>query len=274
MEIDETPLATRVAIVGQPNVGKSSLVNKLLKEDRVIVDDKAGTTRDSIDVSFHRGEESYVLIDTAGLRKPSKVERGVERFSTGRAMASIRRSDIALLLVDSSKDGSITEQDCRISNQIESTGRAQVIAMNKWDVGEKDHRAFDVAAALIWEKMPNLSYIPIISMSAKTGLRLGRVFDEIMRVYANFQRRIPTSELNEFFQEIFLKHPPRLKKGVQAKLRYATQVSVGPPTFVMFMNRSDPLDRTYLKYIENRLRERFEFDGVPFRFEVRRKAAQ
>ena len=122
--------------------------------------------------------------------------------------------------------------------------------------------------------MPNLSYIPIVSISALTGLRLGRIFDEIMRVHTNFRRRIPTSELNEFFQEIFLAHPPRLKKGVQAKLRYATQVTVAPPTFVMFMNRSDPLDRTYLKYIENRLRERFEFSGVPFRFEVRRKAAQ
>jgi GTP-binding protein len=275
VEAEETQGETRVAIVGQPNVGKSSLVNKLLKEDRVIVDDKAGTTRDSIDVRFHRGDESYVLIDTAGLRKPSKVERGVERFSTGRAMASIRRCDIALLLVDSSnEDAAITEQDCRISNQIESSGRAQLIAMNKWDVGEKGHRAFDEAVVAIREKMPNLSYVPVISISALTGLRLGRIFDEIMRVHTNFQRRIPTSELNEFFQEIFLAHPPRLKKGVQAKLRYATQAATAPPTFVMFMNRSDPLDKTYLKYLENRIRERFEFDGVPFRFEVRRKAPQ
>jgi GTP-binding protein len=269
---EEGPGAIRVAIVGQPNVGKSSLVNKLLQEERVIVDDKAGTTRDSVDVHFHRGEESYVLIDTAGLKRPSKVEQGVERYSTGRALGSIRRSDVALLLVDSTTATAVTEQDCRIANQIESSGRAQVIAMNKWDLGEKDHRAFDAAVDLIREKMPNLSYVPILSISAKTGQRLGRIFDEIKRVHTNSLKRIPTSELNEFFQEIFLIHPPPVRKGVQPKLLYATQASVAPPTFVMFMNRARSLDKSYLRYVENRLRETFDFSGVPFRFEIRRKA--
>jgi GTP-binding protein len=266
------PDAIRVAIVGQPNVGKSSLVNQLLKEDRVIVDDKAGTTRDSVDVHFRRGEESYVLIDTAGLKRPSKVERGVERYSTGRALKSIRRSDVALLLIDSTTPNAITEQDCRIANQIESSGRGQVIAMNKWDLAGKDHRTFDTAVVSIREKMPNLSYVPIISISAKTGQRLGRIFDEINKVYANSLRRIPTSDLNEFFQEIFLMHPPPRRKSIQPKLLYATQASTAPPTFVLFMNRTKSLDKSYLRYVENRLRETFDFSGVPFRFEIKRKA--
>jgi GTP-binding protein len=270
--LEDGPDVIRVAIVGQPNVGKSSLVNKLLKEDRVIVDDKAGTTRDSVDVYFRRGDESYVLIDTAGLKRPSKVEQGVERYSTGRALRSIRRSDVALLLVDSTTENAITEQDCRIANQIESSGRAQVIAMNKWDLGEKDHRTFDKAVGLIQDKMPNLSYVPIISISAKTGQRLGRIFDEIKRVHDNSLLRIPTSELNEFFQEIFLIHPPPVRRGVHPKLLYATQASAAPPTFVLFMNRAKSLDKDYLRYVENRLREKFDFSGVPFRFEIRRKA--
>ena len=264
--------AIKIAIVGQPNVGKSSLVNKLLKEDRVIVDEKAGTTRDSIDVHFHRGDEAYVLIDTAGLKKPSKVERGIERYSVKRAMGSIRRSDVTLLLFDSSAPNRVTEQDCRIANQIHSNGRAQIIAMNKWDVGQKDHRTFDMAAGMIREKMPNLSYVPIISISAKTGLRLNRIFDEIKSVCANFTRRIPTSELNEFMQETFLMHPPRLQRGAHPKLLYTTQASIAPPTIVLFMNRAESLDKTYIRYIENRIREKYGFSGVPFRFEVRRKA--
>ncbi len=263
--------AIRIAIVGQPNVGKSSLVNTLMNENRVIVDEEAGTTRDSIDVHFRRGDMAYVLIDTAGLKRPSRVDRGIERYSVKRAMGSIRRSDVALLLIDSSVPGGIIEQDCRIANRIDSSGRAQVIALNKWDLGEKDHRTFDEAVGAIRGKMPSLSHVPVISISAKTGLRLDRIFDEIGRVYENFTRRIATSELNEFFQEIFLMHPPRLFRGVQPKLMYTTQPSVAPPRFVLFMNRAESLDKTYIKYIENRLRERYDFSGVPFRLDIRRK---
>ena len=271
-EPEQVDRTIRVAIVGQPNVGKSSLVNKLLKEDRVIVDDKAGTTRDSVDIHFRWGDEAYMLIDTAGLKRPSRVERGIERYGVQRAMGSIRRCDVALLLVDSSVAGTITEQDCRIANQIDSSGRAQVLAMNKWDLGKEDDRSFDEAVGVIRERMPNLSYVPVISISAKTGLRLGRIFDEIKRVHNNFLGRIPTSELNDFLQEIFLIHPPRLIRGVHPKLLYATQPITAPPTFVMFMNRAEALDRTYLRYLENRLRERFDFSGAPLRFEVRRRA--
>jgi GTP-binding protein len=262
----------KVAIVGQPNVGKSSLVNTLLNEERVIVDDTAGTTRDSIDVHFKRGDEAYVLIDTAGLKKPSKVDRGIERYSVRRALGSIRRCDVALLLIDASPPFRITEQDCRIACQIEESGRAQVIALNKWDVGERDHRAFDEAVSELARRMPHLSHVPVISISAKTGLRLHRIFGAIETVYENFVRRISTGELNAFLQEILLVHPPPLKKGVQPKLLYGTQASAAPPTFVFFMNRAEALDRTYLRYIENRFRERFEFAGVPLRFELRRKA--
>ena len=273
LHLDTEPHEDRIkiAIVGQPNVGKSSLVNALMKEERVIVDEKAGTTRDSIDIYFHQDEEAYVLIDTAGLRKPSKVKHNIERFSVKRALSSLRRCDVALLLIDASTTEGITEQDCRIANQIDSNGRAQVIALNKWDIGKTDHRTFDLFVSSIRKKMPNLAYVPVISISAKTGLRLPRIFDEIRRVHANFMMRVPTSNLNEFLQEIFLAHPPPLRKRIHPKLLYATQASVAPPTFVLFMNRTDILDKTYMRYIENRLREQFDFSGVPLRLEVRHR---
>jgi len=261
----------KVAIVGQPNVGKSSLVNALMKEERVIVDEEAGTTRDSIDIYFHQGEEAYVLIDTAGLRKPSKVKHNIERFSVKRALGSLRRCDVALLLIDASAISGITEQDCRIANQIDSNGRAQVIALNKWDLGKKDHRTFDFFVSSLRKKMPNLAYVPVISISAKTGLRLTRIFDEIRHVHKNFMMRVSTSNLNEFLQEVFLAHPPPLRRGVHPKMLYATQASVAPPTFVLFMNRTEILDKTYMRYIENRLREQFNFSGVPLRLEVRHR---
>ncbi|MBI4832512.1 MAG: ribosome biogenesis GTPase Der [Candidatus Lindowbacteria bacterium] len=266
--------AIRVAIVGQPNVGKSSLVNALLNEERVIVDEKAGTTRDSVDIHFRRADEAYVLIDTAGLKKPSKVEPGIERYSVKRALESIRRCDVALLLMDASVAGRITEQDCRIANQIDSSGRAQVIVLNKWDIAEKDLHTFDVAAGYIRRKMPSLSYVPIISISAKTGLRLNRLFEMVKQTYESYRRRVSTSELNEFMQQLFRAHPPRMRKGATARLLYATQATAGPPTFVLFMNRAESLEKTYLRYIENQLRLRFDFTGVPFRFEIRRKTRE
>ncbi len=268
-EAPATPI--RIAIVGQPNVGKSSLVNALMKEERVIVDEKAGTTRDSVDIHFRRGDDAYVLIDTAGLRKPSSIRKGIERYSVKRALASIRRCDVALLLIDSSTASGITEQDCRIANQIDSNGRAQVIALNKWDLGEKDHRKFDAFVRSLRTKMPSLSYVPAISISAKTGLRITKIFDRIQQVQSNYTRRIPTSKLNETMQEIFRAHPPPLQRGAAPRLLYATQVSSAPPTFVFFMNRAESLQKTYLRYLENRLRERFDFSGVPLRLEVKRK---
>ncbi|UCD56275.1 MAG: ribosome biogenesis GTPase Der [Candidatus Hydrogenedentota bacterium] len=268
------PGTIKIAIVGQPNVGKSSLVNALLNEERVIVDEQAGTTRDSVDVHFHRGDEAYVLIDTAGLKKPSKVKQGIDRYSVKRALGSIRRCDVALLLIDASVTQGATEQDCRIANQIESIGRAQVIALNKWDIAEKDHRTFDAAVSSIRRKMPNLSHVPIISISARTRRRLHKIFDELRQVHANYMRRVLTSELNSFMQEIFLAHPPRLQRGAHPKLLYATQASVAPPTFVVFMSRAESLDKTYLRYIENQLRQQFDFSGVPLRFEIRRNARE
>ena len=266
--------AIRVAIVGQPNVGKSSLVNALLKEERVIVDEKAGTTRDSVDVRFHRGDESYLLIDTAGLKKPSKVEGSIERYSVARALESIRRCDIALLLIDASKEVGITEQDYRIANQIDASGRAQVIALNKWDIAEKDDRTFDAMAGYIRRRMPNLSYVPVISISAKTGIRLPKIFEMITHVYENFIKRVPTSKLNDFMQETFRAHPPRMRRGALPRLLYATQASVAPPTFVLFMNRAEALGKTYVRYLENQTRKQFDFTGVPLRFEIRRKARE
>ncbi len=268
---EERPGAIKVAIVGQPNVGKSSLVNALLREERVLVDEKAGTTRDSVDVYFTRGDESYVLIDTAGLRKPSKVAPGIERYSVTRALDSIRRCEVAVLLVDASVSPAMTEQDRRIANHIDSMGRAQVIALNKWDIAEKDDRTFDTAAAAIRRKMPNLSYVPIISISAKTGLRLNRIFDEVKTVYENYLKRIPTSQLNEFMHEIFRAHLPRIKKGALSRLLYATQATVAPPTFVLFMSRAGIPDKTYTRYLENQVRKQFDFSGAPLRFEFRRK---
>jgi GTP-binding protein len=257
--------------VGQPNVGKSSLVNALLQEERVVVDERAGTTRDSIDVRFHRGGENYILIDTAGLKKPSKVEAGVERYSVKGALQSIRRCDIALLLIDASSSYGITEQDCRIANQVEEHGRGLILALNKWDIAEKDQNSFDAMKQIIHDKMPTLSYAPIISISAKTGLRLNKIFEVVESVRANYTRRIPTSELNTFLQGIVNMHPPKLKKGAPPKLLYTTEASVAPPTIVLFMNRADQLERTYLRYLENQVRKHFDFTGTPIRFEVRRR---
>ncbi|GAB4334409.1 MAG: ribosome biogenesis GTPase Der [Candidatus Abyssubacteria bacterium] len=269
--VEEQAGAIRIAIVGQPNVGKSSLVNALLKEERVVVDEKAGTTRDSVDAHFIRGDESYVLIDTAGLRKPSKVARGIERYSVARAFESIRRCEVALLLVDASLNPAMAEQDRRIANHIDAMGRAQVIALNKWDIAEKDDRTFDIAKAAIYRKMPNLSYVPVISISAKTGLRLTRIFDEVNAVHQNYLKRIPTSELNDFMHEIFRAHPPRVKKGAMPRLLYATQASVAPPTFVLFMSRAELPDRTYTRYLDNQVRKQYDFTGTPLRFEFRGK---
>ncbi len=269
-------IALRIAIVGQPNVGKSSLVNALLNEERVIVDEKAGTTRDSVDIHFHRKDKRYVLVDTAGLKRPGKVEPGVERYSVKRALASIRRCDIALLLIDASVAGrgrayGMTEQDARIANRIDAEGRAQLIALNKWDLVERDSRTFDIMAGSIRSKMPNLAYVPILSVSAKTRLRLQKLFEELERAHENHSRRIPTSELNEFMREVIRANPPRMKRGTLPKLLYVTQAAIAPPTFVLFMNRAEPLDKTYLRYIENQLRGQFDFSGAPIKLEIRRK---
>jgi GTP-binding protein len=263
--------AIRIAIVGQPNVGKSSLVNALLHEERVVVDEKAGTTRDSIDIRFRREGEDYILIDTAGLKKPSRVEKGIERYSVKRALESIRRCDVALLIIDANSPAGFTDQDARIANQIDESGRGLIIALNKWDIADKDPKSFDRMAAVLHQRMPNLSHAPIISISAKTGLRLHRIFEVVASVYANYIKRVPTSELNLFLREVVNAHPPRLKGGAPPKLLYATEAAVAPPTFVLFMNRADPLDKSYLRYIENQLRKQFDFSGVPLRIEVRRR---
>ncbi|RJP17299.1 MAG: ribosome biogenesis GTPase Der [Candidatus Abyssobacteria bacterium SURF_5] len=271
VEEEQPEGVVKIAIVGQPNVGKSSLVNSLLREERVVVDEEAGTTRDSIDARFHRGGEDYILIDTAGLKKPSKVEPGIERYSVKRALQSIRRCDVALLLIDASNPHGITEQDARIANQIHESGRGQTIILNKWDIAEKDDRTFDAMVAAIRSRMPTLSYVPAISTSAKTGLRLNRIFELVKNVYANYMKRIPTSELNTFLRQVINSHPPRLKRGSPPKLLYTTQVAAGPPTIVLFMNRPDPLDRNYLRYLENQIRSRFDFTGAPIVIEVRRR---
>ncbi len=263
--------AIKLAVVGQPNVGKSSLVNALLNEERVVVDEQAGTTRDSIDVAFHRGGESYLLIDTAGLRKPSRVEHGVERYGVKRALESIRRCDISLLMIDASKPQGLTEQDCRIASQVDAAGRGLIFALNKWDIATKDDRTFDAMVSVIRERMPTLSYAPTLSISAKTRLRLNRIFELVDSVYTNYTRRIPTSELNTFLREVVNAHPPRLRRGTPPKLLYTTQAAVAPPTIIMFMNRPEPLEKSYLRYIENQLRSRFDFTGSPIRIEVRRR---
>ena len=266
-EADETP---KIAFVGRPNVGKSSLMNALLKNDRCIVTDIPGTTRDSINSYLVYKEKEYLLIDTAGLRKRAKVKENIEFYSTVRTDRAIREADVVVLLLDSMQG--FDEQDKRILREAETFNKGIVIVLNKWDlVPEKHTQLFKEFEEYIYSKVQTLHYVPVLSISALTGKRVERVLDVAERVIQERRKKISTPELNEFIGKILKERALPMKRGRSLKIQYAVQVKTNPPVFKFFMNNPQELPPNYRKFIENRLRDEFGFEGVPITLIFRQK---
>nr|WP_304970836.1 ribosome biogenesis GTPase Der [uncultured Acetatifactor sp.] len=266
---EEEDERTRVAIVGKPNVGKSSLINKLLGEERLIVSDIAGTTRDAVDTEIVRNGKEYVFIDTAGLRRKNKIKEQLEHYMIVRAVGAVERADIVVLIIDAVEG--VSEQDAKIAGIAHDRGKAVIIAVNKWDAVEKD----DKTIYRVTEKVRNvLSYMPyaeIIFISALTGQRLGKLFEVIDMVNENHAMRVATGVLNEIMAEAVAMQQPPSDKGKRLKLYYITQVAVKPPTFVIFVNKKELMHFSYTRYIENQIRDTFGFRGTPLRFIIRER---
>jgi len=261
------PSSTKVAVIGKPNVGKSSFINAILNEERTIVDERPGTTRDAIDIDFHWKGRDYTLIDTAGMRKKAGIRKMVEHFSVSRSLRTIRRAEVCLVMVDATEG--ISEQDKRIIGYVREQGTAMVLVWTKWDLIEDKERKFKSIPDEIDLKAPYLKYVPYVTISNVSRLRLFKTFEYIDQVAEAAHKRIPTAELNKFMAELREKHKPSGQKGKLAKILYATQSGVKPTTFVLFVNQKRLFHFSYLRYIENQLRERYGFMGTPIHFELR-----
>ena len=263
---DERP---RIAIIGKPNVGKSSIINKLLGEDRVIVSDIAGTTRDAIDTEVVRNGREYVFIDTAGLRKKSKIKEDIERYSIIRTVSAVERCNVAVLVIDATEG--ITDQDAKIAGIAHERGKGMIIAVNKWDAIEKNDKTIYKFTEEIRNKLSYMPYAELLFISAETGQRLPKLFETIDAVIENHSLRVATGVLNEIMSEAVAMQQPPSDKGKRLKLFYITQVSVKPPTFVIFVNDKELMHFSYTRYIENRIRESFGFRGTPLKFIIRER---
>jgi GTP-binding protein len=258
-----------VAIVGKPNVGKSSLINKLTGEERVIVSDIAGTTRDAIDTEIiHNGRE-YVFIDTAGLRRKNKIKEEIERFSIIRAVTAVERADVVIIVIDATEG--VTEQDAKIAGIAHERGKGIIIAVNKWDAIEKDDKTIYRHTERIREILSFMPYAEILFISAKTGQRLTKLFDMIDMVIENNSMRVSTGVLNEIMSEAVAMQQPPSDKGKRLRLYYITQVAVKPPTFVIFVNDKELMHFSYTRYLENRIRDAFGFKGTSLKFIIRER---
>lgn len=259
--------AVTVAVIGRPNVGKSSLVNRILGADRVLVSPEPGTTRDAVDTRFNYRGRDYILVDTAGIRAKGRIGRSVERYSVSHALAAVRRADVALILVDAVEG--VTAQDTKIGGEAHEAGCGSILVVNKWDLraGERDADA-EYRLAL-QDKFKYLAYAPIAFVSALTGHRVMQLFRLIDSVAAERERRIPTPELNTVIQQAVTRRPPPAERGRPVRIRYATQVGVKPPTFLCFATAGSRLHFSYLRYLENCLREAYGFRGTPIRLVVR-----
>ena len=265
-EEDERP---RVAIVGKPNVGKSSIINKLLGEDRVIVSDIAGTTRDAIDTPITWDGKEYVFIDTAGLRRKNKIKEEIERYSILRTVSAVERADVVILVIDATEG--VTEQDAKIAGIAHDRGRGMIIAVNKWDAVEKDNHSVKKYTNEIRNVLSFMPYAEILFISAETGQRLPKIFDVLDVVIQNQQMRVATGVLNEILTEAVAMQQPPSDKGRRLKIFYMTQVSVKPPTFVLFVNDKRLMHFSYTRYLENKIREAFGFGGTSLRFLIRER---
>lgn len=259
----------RIAIVGRPNVGKSSIVNRLVGEKRVIVSDIAGTTRDAIDTPLKRNGREYILIDTAGLRRKSKIHEDLERYSIIRTVTAVERADVVVMVIDAAEG--VAEQDAKIAGIAHERGKGVIIAVNKWDAVEKDDKTIYKMTEKIKQTIAYMPYAEFVFISAKTGQRLDKLFELIDMIIENQSMRIATGVLNEILAEAVAMQQPPSDKGRRLKIFYMTQISVKPPTFVVFVNDKKLMHYSYTRYIENQIRNAFGFRGTPLRFIIRER---
>ena len=259
----------KVAVVGKPNVGKSSLINKILGEDRVIVSEIAGTTRDAIDTYVEKGEDKFVFIDTAGIRKKSKINEVIEKYSIIRSWTAVERADVCLIMIDAQEG--VTEQDTKIAGYAHEEGKASIIVVNKWDMLDKSTGTLEEYRKVVHEKLGFMQYAPVIFISAKTGQRVEKLYELIKYVSNQASFRISTGMLNDLINEAIAMVQPPSDKGKRLKILYMTQITVKPPTFVIFANNIELLHFSYVRYLENQLRKNFGFEGTPIRFINRQK---
>ncbi len=268
-ENEEEEEYIKVAIIGKPNVGKSSLVNRILGEKRAIVSDIAGTTRDAIDSQFENEKGKYILIDTAGVRRKSKVKESIEKYSIMRTLLAIERADVCLMMVDAQEG--ITDQDTKIAGEAHEAGKGVIIVVNKWDAIEKETGTLEKYKKEVYEKLKYLSYAPIIFISALTGQRVDKLFDMINEVKEQNSKRITTSVLNQVINEAIAIVQPPSDKGKRLKIFYGTQVATKPPTFIIFVNNKDLFHFSYERYLVNQIRKEFGLVGTPVRIIAREK---
>ncbi|OPZ87466.1 MAG: GTPase Der [Firmicutes bacterium ADurb.Bin419] len=266
-EYDEEVI--KVAVIGKPNAGKSSLINKLLGEDRVIVSDIPGTTRDAIDTYIENEEGKFVFIDTAGIRRQSRINENIERYSTIRSWTAIERSDVCLILIDAEEG--VTEQDTKIAGYAHEQGKASIIVVNKWDLVEKETGTLEEYRKTVLEKLGFMLYAPVVFISAKTGQRVSKIYELTKFVANQAALSISTGVLNDLLNEATAMVQPPSDKGKRLKIYYMTQASVKPPSFVLFLNSIELMHYSYERYLENQLRKSFGFEGTPIRFMLREK---
>lgn len=266
------PDIIKIAVIGRPNVGKSSLVNAILGEERVIVSDIPGTTRDAIDSSFEREGKHYVIIDTAGMRRRSKIEDPTERYSVIRSLRAVDRSDVVLVMFDAV--AGVTEQDKRIAGYTREAGRASILVVNKWDLLKKDDRTMNRYTEKIRQELGFMGYAPLIFTSATTGKRVSNVLELVDFVAEQHAFRVNTSDLNSLLKEVAMRNPPPSDKAKRLKIFYATQGGVRPPKFILFVNDPALMHFSYLRFLENQIRSAYGFEGTPIRFSLRKRAKE